>query len=83
MGAGIIDHNRHQVPRIHHTDAVVSIQGGELLAGHSFIQSFRHKPATFSFFVANEMTDRYIHFYAHERIRRKTGVAPLTLRHSC
>lgn len=28
------------------------------------------------------MIDRYIHFYNHERIQLKTGVAPLTLRHS-
>ena len=26
------------------------------------------------------MIDRYIHFYNHERIQRKTGEAPLTLR---
>ena len=42
---------------------------------------YRHKPATFS--EANEMIDRCIHFYNHERIQYKTGVAPLTLRHSC
>ena len=42
---------------------------------------YRHKPATF--FEAKEMIDRYIHFYNHERIQTKTGVAPLTLRHSC
>ena len=41
---------------------------------------YRHKPATFT--QANEMIDRYIHFYNHERIQYKTGVAPLTLRHS-
>lgn len=41
---------------------------------------YRHKPATFS--EAKEMIDRYIHFYNHERIQSKTGVAPLTLRHS-
>ena len=41
---------------------------------------YRHKPATFS--EADEMIDRYIHFYNHERIQSKTGVAPLTLRHS-
>ena len=41
---------------------------------------YRHKPATFT--EANEMIDRYIHFYNHERIQLKTGVAPLTLRHS-
>ena len=41
---------------------------------------YRHKPATFS--EANDMIDRYIHFYNHERIQSKTGVAPLTLRHS-
>ena len=28
------------------------------------------------------MIDRYIHFYNCERIQTKTGVAPLTLRHS-
>ena len=31
---------------------------------------------------ANELIDRYIYFYNHERIQTKTGVAPLTLRHS-
>ena len=37
---------------------------------------------TTSFKEANEMIDRsYIHFYDHERIQLKTGVAPLTLRH--
>ena len=41
---------------------------------------YRHKPA--SFCEANEMIDRYIDFYNHERIQLKTGVAPLTLRHS-
>ncbi len=42
---------------------------------------YRHKPATF--LEANEMIDRYIHFYNYERIQSKTGMAPLTLRHSC
>ena len=41
---------------------------------------YRHKPTSFK--EANEMIDRYIHFYNHERIQTKTGVAPLTLRHS-
>ena len=41
---------------------------------------YRHKPRTFS--EANDLIDRYIHFYNHERIQNKTGVAPLTLRHS-
>ena len=41
---------------------------------------YRHKPATFK--EANEMIDRYIHFYNHERIQLKTGMAPLMLRHS-
>ena len=36
------------------------------------------KPATFS--EANEMIDRYIHFYNHERIQLKTGEAPLARR---
>ena len=40
----------------------------------------RHKPQTFQ--EANDLIDRYIHFYNHERIQTKTGVAPLTLRHS-
>ena len=39
---------------------------------------YRHKPATFS--EANEMIDRYIHFYNYERIQLKTGEAPLTRR---
>ena len=42
---------------------------------------YRHKPATI--LEANEMLDRYIHFYNFERIQSKTGIAPLTLRHSC
>ena len=41
---------------------------------------YRHKPKTFR--EANDLIDRYIHFYNHERIQNKTGVAPLTLRHS-
>lgn len=39
---------------------------------------YRHKPETFS--QANEMLDRYIHFYNHERIQLKTGEAPLARR---
>ena len=38
----------------------------------------RSKPAAFS--EANEMIDRYIHFYNHERIQLKTGEAPLARR---
>ena len=41
---------------------------------------YRHKPKTFQ--EANDLIDRYIHFYNHKRIQTKTGVAPLTLRHS-
>ena len=41
---------------------------------------YRHKPKTFK--EADDLIDRYIHFYNHERIQTKTGVAPLTLRHS-
>ena len=41
---------------------------------------YRHKPRTFS--EAQHMIDDYIYFYNHERIQTKTGVAPLTLRHS-
>ena len=41
---------------------------------------YRHKPKTFK--EANSLIDRYIHFYNYERIQNKTGVAPLTLRHS-
>lgn len=40
---------------------------------------YRHKPVSFN--EANEMIDRYIHFYNHERIQTKIGVAALTLRH--
>ena len=36
---------------------------------------YRHKPKTFK--EANELIDRYIHFYNHERIQLKTGEAPL------
>ena len=41
---------------------------------------YRHKPKTLQ--EANERIDRYIYFYNHERIQTKTGVAPLSLRHS-
>ena len=41
---------------------------------------YRHKSKTLK--EADELIDRYIHFYNHERIQNKTGVAPLTLRHS-
>ena len=41
---------------------------------------YRHKPRTFS--EARHMIDDYIYFYNHERIQLKTGVAPLTQRHS-
>ena len=41
---------------------------------------YRHKPQ--SFVEAEEMIDHYIDFYNNERIQLKTGVAPLTLRHS-
>lgn len=41
---------------------------------------YRHKPKTFQ--EADDLIDRYIHFYNYERIQTKTGVAPLTLRHS-
>ena len=34
---------------------------------------YRHKPAPFC--EANEMLDRYIHFYNHERIQLKNGEA--------
>ena len=41
---------------------------------------YRHKPESLD--EANRMIDRYIDFYNNERIQTKTGVAPLTLRHS-
>ena len=41
---------------------------------------YRHKPQSFA--EAENMIDRYISFYNNERIQLKTGVAPLTLRHS-
>ena len=41
---------------------------------------YRHKPQSLA--EANNMIDRYIDFYNNERIQTKTGVAPLTLRHS-
>ncbi len=41
---------------------------------------YRHKPNTFR--EADNLIDRYIYFYNHERIQNRTGVAPLTLRHS-
>ena len=41
---------------------------------------YRHKPRTLS--EAQRMIDDYIYFYNHERIQTKTGVAPLTPRHS-
>ena len=40
----------------------------------------RHQAATFE--EARRLIDNYIHFYNQQRIQLKTGVAPLTLRHS-
>ena len=39
---------------------------------------YRQKPTTFS--EANEMIERYIHFYNYERIQLKTGETPLERR---
>ena len=39
---------------------------------------YRHQAATFA--EARALIDNYIHFYNHERIQLKTGVAPLTRR---
>ena len=41
---------------------------------------YRHKPASLR--EANDLIERFIHFYNHERIQLKTGVPPLSLRHS-
>ena len=41
---------------------------------------YRHQAATFE--DARTLIDNYIYFYNHQRIQLKTGVAPLTLRHS-
>ena len=41
---------------------------------------YRQKIATFR--QAGVLIDDFIFFYNHERIRLKTGVAPLALRHS-
>jgi len=41
---------------------------------------YRQKIKTFQ--QARELIDQFIHFYNHERIQLKTGVAPLTRRHS-
>ena len=41
---------------------------------------YRQKINTFQ--EAQKLIDAFIHFYNHERIQLKTGVAPLTLRHS-
>lgn len=41
---------------------------------------YRHHPATFD--EARRLIDNYIYFYNNQRIQLKTGVAPLTQRHS-
>ena len=41
---------------------------------------YRHQAATFK--EAKTLIDNYIYFYNNQRIQLKTGVAPLTLRHS-
>ena len=41
---------------------------------------YRQKIATVQ--QARELIDEFVYFYNHERIQLKTGVAPLTLRHS-
>ena len=40
---------------------------------------YRHQAVTFE--EARNLIDSYIHFYNHQRIQLKTGVAPLPLRH--
>ena len=42
--------------------------------------TYHRKPKTLQ--EANERIDSYIYFYNHERIQTKTGVEPLSLRHS-
>lgn len=42
---------------------------------------YRHHPSTYQ--EAKALIDNYIYFYNNQRIQLKTGVAPLTLRHSC
>ena len=39
---------------------------------------YRQKLKTFQ--QANDLIDEYIHFYNHERLQTKTGLAPLSLR---
>ena len=41
---------------------------------------YRHQASTFE--EAKTLIDNYIYFYNHQRIQLKTGVTPLTLRHS-
>lgn len=41
---------------------------------------YRHQATTFE--DARTLIDNYIYFYNNQRIQLKTGVAPLTLRHS-
>ena len=41
---------------------------------------YRHHPTTFD--EASRLIDNYIYFYNNQRIQLKTGVAPLTQRHS-
>ena len=41
---------------------------------------YRHHAATFE--DARSLIDNYVHFYNYQCIQLKTGVAPLTLRHS-
>jgi len=41
---------------------------------------YRHQASTFV--EAKTLIDNYIYFYNHQRIQLKTGVAPLTMRHS-
>ena len=41
---------------------------------------YRYRPKTFE--EAKCLIDDFIYFYNHQRIQLKTGVAPLTLRHS-
>ena len=41
---------------------------------------YRHNPVSFK--EATALIDSFIHFCSYERIQSKTGVAPLSLRHS-
>ena len=77
MGDGhfLHPHQAGYIVPVHDPGPLRQRHGGKSLQDRVYL---RHKPASFR--EANEMIDRFINFFNHERIQLKTGEAPFTRR---